>query len=194
MLADEGKKELAALNDRSLVSLYRSGDQGAFRQLAARYFFVIRHKAAEFYGRGVEPDDLFQEGLLGLHYAAISFDEKNGAFSAYAGVCVRNRMISAIRSFGALKKRIDREHCSIEEVQSLVSDPLCEPENAVISREAMESLLSYLRDNLSDKELSVLSLYVDGKSYDEISCQLGISKKSCDNAMQRVRKKLRIRN
>lgn len=191
---DEKKGELEALNDQSLVGMYRSGDQGAFQQLAARYFFVVRNKAAEFYGRGVEPDDLFQEGLLGLHYAALTFDENGGAsFSTYAGVCVRNRMISAVRSSGALKKRIDREHFPIEEAHQLHSDPLSEPENAVISREAFESLLSYLRENLSEKEMTVLSLYVEGKSYDEISGQLGISKKACDNSMQRIRKKLRIR-
>ena len=66
MLGNRMDQELSMLTDQELAALYRSGDQAAFQKLSARYFFIIRYKASEFYGSGMEPDDLFQEGLLGL--------------------------------------------------------------------------------------------------------------------------------
>lgn len=182
------------LSDAELIKRFRAGDQTAFQLLAARYFLVIRNRAAAFYGRGMEAEDLFQEGLLGLHHAACSFREDGKAsFGTYAGVCIRNRLVSVLRSVQTTKNRINREHCSIEEAQEVPSSPEFEPENAVISKEAFESLEQFLRDNLSATEAAVLALYREGKSYEQIAQELGMSKKSCDNAMQRIRKKLKGR-
>ncbi len=184
-----------AMSDTELIRRYRLGDQTAFQQLAARYFLIIRKRAAHFYGMGLEADDLFQEGLLGLHEAACTYREESVAsFRTYAGVCIRNRFVSVLRSVNAERNRINREHFSIEEAEYVPSPPDSEPENVLISREALESLEQYLRDNLSDTEASVLVLYREGKSYAEIAAALGMSKKACDNAIQRIRKKLRCRS
>ena len=160
----------------------------------ARYFFIIRKNAADYYGIGPEADDLFQEGLLGLHNAVKGYDENNNAsFKTYAGVCIKNKILSALRSYNAEKNKINKEHYSIDDAELVLSSPETEPENAVISNEALESLQVYLQSNLSKNESDVLELYIEGKTYDEIASELGISKKSCDNAMQRIRKKLRVR-
>ena len=188
------EEELSALTDQELAALYRSGDQAAFRKLSARYFFIIRYKASEFYGSGMEPDDLFQEGLLGLLNAVESYDAGSKAsFHTYAGVCIRNKIISAVRSFQSAKNRLNNEHCSLEDLQYIPSAPETEPETAFIIRETVEGIQNYIRKELSKTEYEVLELYSEGKSYDEISKQLGISRKSCDNAMHRIRKKLRVR-
>ena len=194
MLGNRMDQELSMLTDQELAALYRSGDQAAFQKLSARYFFIIRYKASEFYGSGMEPDDLFQEGLLGLLHAVESYNaDGNASFRPYAGVCIRNKIISAVRSFQSERNKLNNEHCSFDDVQNVPSAPETEPETAFVIREAFEGFQDYIRNELSEKEFEVLELYVEGKSYDEISQKLGISRKSCDNAMQRIRKKLRVR-
>ena len=194
MLGNRMEQELSMLTDQELAALYRSGDQAAFQKLSARYFFIIRYKASEFYGSGMEPDDLFQEGLLGLLNAVESYNaDGKASFRTYAGVCIRNKIISAVRSFQSERNKLNNEHCSFDDVQNVPSAPETEPETAFVIREAFEGFQDYIRNELSEKEFEVLELYVEGKSYDEISQKLGISRKSCDNAMQRIRKKLRVR-
>lgn len=195
MLRNDRNSSWESLSDQELVERYNAGIQEAFRQLAARYYLVVRKRAAEFQASGIEPDDLFQEGMLGLHNAACTYSSEKGAsFGTYAGVCIRNRLISALRAHNAEKNRINNEHFPIDDAKLVPSSPECEPENALIGREALESLEKYLRENLSDAESDVLSLYMEGKSYEEIASILGISKKACDNAIQRVRKKLKSRS
>ena len=194
MLGNRMDQELSMLTDQELAALYRSGDQAAFQKLSARYFFIIRYKASEFYGSGMEPDDLFQEGLLGLLNAVESYNaDGKASFRTYAGVCIRNKIISAVRSFQSERNKLNNEHCSFDDVQNVPSAPETEPETAFVIREAFEGFQDYIRNELSEKEFEVLELYVEGKSYDEISQKLGISRKSCDNAIQRIRKKLRVR-
>lgn len=194
MLGNRMDQELSMLTDQELAALYRSGDQAAFQKLSARYFFIIRYKASESYGSGMEPDDLFQEGLLGLLNAVESYNaDGKASFRTYAGVCIRNKIISAVRSFQSERNKLNNEHCSFDDVQNFPSAPETEPETAFVIREAFEGFQDYIRNELSEKEFEVLELYVEGKSYDEISQKLGISRKSCDNAMQRIRKKLRVR-
>lgn len=194
VMLDEELEELKDKSDAQLVMSYKNGDQTAFQQLAARYFFVIRKNASDYYGMGLEADDLFQEGLLGLDNAAKRYDEDNNAsFKTYASVCIRNRILSALRACNTEKNKINKEHYSIDEAEFVCSSPETEPENAVISNEALESLQAYLQSSLSKNESDVLELYIEGKTYEEIASKLGINKKACDNAMQRVRKKLRIR-
>lgn len=184
-----------ALSDKELVERYNAGAQEAFRQLAARYYIIVRKRASEFQGLGIETDDLFQEGMLGLHNAVCTYNSHKGAsFSTYAGVCIRNRLISALRACNAEKNRINKEHFPIEDAEYLPSSPESEPENLLISREALENLEEYLKENLSEAESRVLALYIEGRTYEEISGMLGISRKACDNAIQRVRKKLKHRS
>ena len=181
-------------SDAELVRRYRSGDETAFQQLVVRYFLVLKKKAASFVGPDAEADDLFQEALLGLHHAARSYEETGGAsFRTYSDICIRNRLISYLRRQRSDKNQANTCRASMEEADSMPSAPESEPENALIHREALARLEQYLRTSLSDTESRVLALYIDGKSYDEIAGALEISRKSCHNAMQRIRKKLRAR-
>lgn len=182
------RDERTGLTDTELITLYQNGDQTAFQQLAVRYMFVIRRKSADLFGKGMEADDLMQEGFLALHSAVNTYRESSGAsFATYAGVCIRNRLISAVRSANTAKNGVRAE--PLTEDVPVPSDS--QPENAFVIKEDFERLNRYIGNSLSRTEMQVLSLYLDGSSYDEIAKKLGISKKSCDNAMQRVRRKLK---
>lgn len=193
MLECEQLDDYMNLSDNELIELYKQGDQLAFQQLAVRYIFIIRNKSSDLYNMGIEYEDLFQEGLLGLHNAVRSFNENGGAsFRTYAGICIRNRLVSAVRTANTDKNKINSIVLSLDDETDLQSLPVTEPENLIILRENFQRFIDYLKTNLSKTELSVLSLYIEGNSYDEIAGKLEITKKACDNAMQRVRKKLRI--
>ena len=175
-----------SLSDRELISLFRQGDQRAFHQLAFRYMFVIKKRAYDLQNSGMDTDDLIQEGFWGLYNAVNTYNENGGAaFRTYAGVCIRNKMISAVRTAG-------KEICTEELSEDIPVRPESEPENAFIIREDFAGLMKRIETSLSKSEKRVLLLYLEGKSYDEIAAELNKSRKFCDNAMQRVRKKLAV--
>ena len=167
---------LAELSDNELIKLFKEGNQTAFHQLVLRYMFAVKRKAADMNCKSMDFDDLVQEGFLGLYNAVNAYDENGGASF---------RMLSAVRSAG---REIDTEELS----EDIPARAETEPENAFIIKEDFARLMRYIEKSLSKSELKVLSLYLEGKSYDEIASELNKSRKFCDNAMQRVRKKLAI--
>ena len=181
------------ITDEELVILYRNGVQDAFTAIAVRYVYVIRRLASGFGNMSVEFDDLLQEGNIGLVNAVNTY--KNGgtaSFRTYAGVCIRNRMISVVRKANSSLNSINNEALPLSEQTEVLSAPDTEPESFVDSVERTKEIFRVIRENLSELERNVLSLYIDGKRYEEIAADLGITVKVCNNAMQRVRKKLRF--
>lgn len=180
------------LSDVELVKLAKNSDEGAFRELVVRYLYLVRSVAAEYKNSGLEPDDLIQEGLLGLLSAVNSYDETKGsAFKSYAGVCVKNKIVSAVRTALSDKNKILNDFVLLDDEAEFSADHLSEPEAVIISQEAEEGIYTAIEQNLTELEKKVLSLYLLRYSYAEISAELGINEKACDNAMQRVRKKLK---
>ena len=180
------------ISDEKLVRLCKDGLQDAFTALSVRFIFVLKNKAEDLKGQGVEVDDLFQEELIGLNNAVMSFDESAGAsFRTYAGVCIRNRMVSAVRSANSSGNLISNNALPLCEQTDTPSAAMTEPENALAAGEALKDIMKVIEAELTELERNVLSLYLEDKSYEEISAELGKSRKACDNAMQRVRRKLR---
>lgn len=179
------------LSDNELVRLAKNSDEDAFHELVLRYLYLIRSVALTYKGSSLEPDDLMQEGLLGLLSAVKTFNNSKGTFKSYAGVCVKNKILSAVRSALSNKNKILNDSILFDDESELSANQFSEPEAVILSKEAAQRLKSAIRENLTDLEQNVLSLYLLGYSYSEISKKLEIDDKACDNAMQRVRKKLR---
>lgn len=189
----EFPEKYETLSDEQLVKLCNNGVQEAFSALSVRYIFVIRNKSAELYHSGIENDDLFQEGLIGLHNAVRTFDPDNAAsFRTYAGVCIRNHLISVVRAANSNKNKINSCAVPLSDQTDEPASAVSEPENVVVAKENVRELWVQIKKRLSDTEKQVLFGYLDGKSYSVIANELGITTKSCDNAMQRVRHKLKI--
>ena len=101
-------------------------------------------------------------------------------------------MISVVRKANSSLNSINNEALPLSEQTEVLSAPDTEPESFVDSVERTKEIFRVIRENLSELERNVLSLYIDGKRYEEIAADLGITVKVCNNAMQRVRKKLRF--
>lgn len=181
-------------SDIQLVELYNGGNANAFTVLTDRYFKLIRSITSKYNISGLEPDDLTQEGLLGLLCAVKSYKEDKGAsFKTYAAVCINRRIITLLERSGNNKSKALNNYVSLddEEAVRLIDGDRADPEEMFIDKESLTNLKKSISDWLSEKEKRVLDLYIAGESYGKIAGELRISAKSVDNTLQRIRRKLR---
>lgn len=183
------------VDESTLLRFAKQADIDATERLIQHYARMVRAIARTYYLSGAEGEDAIQEGMLGLLYAIRSYDpSQNTEFSAYARVCIERRLISAWRKANShkhdpLNYAISLDKSPFEE--DIESDRTADanPESMLIHQEEQRESHERLRELLSFFEAQVLSLYLDGLSYEEIADYLHKPVKSIDNAIQRVRRK-----
>lgn len=187
------EKSKKTLTDDELVFRAANGDDAAMALLIATVTPIARAKASGFASARVSGDDLVQEGMLGFLDAVKTYDASKGSpFRAYAEVCINNRIVSAVRtSFNnknaALSNAVAYEPEKVDE-----ADSGADPANIVSEKEDSEHLRNVLSKGLSDFEKQVVDLRLMDMSYSEMAEKLGCSEKAIDNALQRIRKKMRV--
>ena len=96
-------KEQTALyterSDSELAELAKAGDRAAEEALVVRFGRLVRACARPLFLMGGDSEDLVQEGMVGLLAAIREYDpERKVSFRAYAEVCIRNRLLSAVKA------------------------------------------------------------------------------------------------
>lgn len=178
--------------DNELISKAKSGDDRALAELVERYMGFSKEKAKGYASSGLEYDDTVQEGMIGFLSAFHSYDpEKNASFRTYAGVCMDNRIKNAISAAKGKKRIPPNALVNIDEADAESADTSADPEEMFLLRAQTAEILSRIDSELSDYEKKVFHLFFGGHSYEETAEITGTTLKSVDNAMQRVRKKLR---
>ena len=195
-------ENLLILTDEQLVMMSREGSETAEEILIEKYKGLVRAKAKAYFMIGAEAEDVVQEGMIGLMKAIRSFDpDREAGFRTYAGTCISNQIIKAIRKAEREKNQPLNDAVSLsnhlgEGEESLtVGDILKasmfdEPEEQVIYEETLDRLGRLSRQIFSPLESQVLRKKIAGKNYQEIAEELGKSPKTIDNALQRIRKKI----
>ena len=188
------------LSDEQLQSLAASGDSVAEELLADRFSSLAQLIAQSYHIAGADSDDLAQEGRVGLISAIRGYKDSLGVpFHAYAEICIRRRIFSAIRSAARWKHTPLNNGVSLEETLTapkrdtnarILSEQRRTPEEQVLARESAEEFSDSFSRLLSPFEQSVIRLYLDGYSYRAMACRLDRDEKSIDNAVQRIRRKL----
>ena len=188
------------LDDNRLQELAAVGDRQAEERLVVKYMRLVRRCSRPFFLVGGAPEDLIQEGMLGLLSAIRQYDPKqNAAFKTYAELCIKNRLLSAVKTDSRLKHNPLNDGLPLDLLLSEESQiPLLAytelfrrtPEEQVLARENKMELQQSFKRCLSPMERNVLRLYLDGLSYQEIAKQTGKPIKAVDNAIQRIRRKL----
>ncbi len=190
------------LNDYELISYAYENDEEATNILLKKYeplvaSIVIRMMKSCSY-IGLEKSDLMQEGLIGLNHALEYFNEqKDISFYTYAKTCIERRVISAIISAKRLKHKLLNESVSLDlEEDNATSDKFLKdnsfnPEEMILDAETTEYLLTQIRSTLTEFELQVFDLMVSSFTYREIADMLDRDKKQIDNAIQRIKTKVR---
>lgn len=176
-------------SDEELLSLCSSSVE-AQEILLERYARLVKAYARRFYLLGGDYEDLVQEGMIGLLNAIRQYQPAEGPFSSYAPVCVRSRLISAVRAASAKKHSPLNDSVSISEYSSDTVFPdfvSGSPEDVLLDRELYSDVLSGLLLLLSPLEKRVFQVYLKGLSASEIAQELGIPLKSVLNALHRIR-------
>jgi len=185
---------LCSLPDERLCALAKSDDAMAAAMLVARFTPLVQVCAKRYasYG-GPEAEDLIQDGLIGLLHAIRRFDADKGAsFSSFAYTCVDRSLITSVKRSLGRKKIPAANVASLDGPQwRCVRDCAPSPQILLEEKESARKLQLQLKSNLSALEYEVLVTYLSGRSYAQTAAQLGISPKTVDNALQRVRSKLR---
>ncbi len=175
-------------SDEALCQLTASGRRDAEEVLVKRYLRMVRICARPYFLAGGGSEDLIQEATFGLLKAIREFDPRHNAkFKTFAEVCIRNRIRSAVAT-AARSKHAPLNDSVPFESPMLGSD--ASPEELYISREEEAERLNALAQKLSPLERKILTLFLHGLSYQEISEQVGRPAKSVDNAIQRIRRKV----
>ena len=182
-------------SDQELAVLVKDGDKDAFSVLCGRYGSVISGRAWR-YCRVVRADveDFVQEGLLALYRAAKGYRASGIAeFRTYAVRCVNNAMLAAIKKHQRHAER--QSPHSLDSLDNIMAggygQESSRPEKLLMDSEAVEDFARQISSKLSRSEQQVLRLYLRGHSYRQISNIMSTSTKSVDNALQRVRRKLK---
>lgn len=194
--------EYSEMLDEKVIEDARSGDNKALEYLINKYKGFVRAKARTYFLIGADREDIIQEGMIGLYKAIRDFrGDKFSSFRAFAELCITRQIITAIKtatrqkhiplnSYISLNKPIYEEESDRTLMDIISEESVSNPEEMVINREEFTVIELKMGEILSNLEWEVLSLYLQGKSYQEIADELDRHVKSIDNALQRVKGKL----
>ena len=194
--------EFEEKNDEEIAIEAKTGNVIAQEYLINKYESFVKTKAKSYFLIGADREDIYQEGMIGLYKAIRDFNpDKLSTFKAFAELCVTRQIITAIKTatrqkhiplntYISLNKPIYEEESERTLLDVLAGLKITDPEELVISQEEKIRIEDEIEKVLSKLELKVLNSYLDGKSYQEIACDLDRHAKSIDNALQRVKRKL----
>ncbi len=195
--------DLEMLGDEELTKLAHHGHSYALDFLISKYRGFVRAKARTYFLIGADHDDIIQEGMIGLYKAIRDFKpDKLSSFKAFAELCVTRQIITAIKTATRQKHTplnayvsFDKPIYDEESERTLLdvwvnSSAIDDPQDLLVNQERYVMTRGKLVNVLSELEREVLALYLDGRTYQEISRELKRHVKAIDNALQRVKRKL----
>lgn len=192
--------------DEELIDRLRSGERGITDYIMDKYKNLVRNKAKSMYILGADNDDLIQEGMIGLFKAVRDYDSgRDASFYTFADLCISRQMYNAVQasrrekhiplntyiSLYADMTEAESDGNSTELVNVIASAVETNPEQLMIDRENVADIEAIIEKELSSFEKQVLDLYITGMSYSQIARVLSRDAKSTDNALQRLKAKLR---
>lgn len=199
------KEEYTRCRDEELLERLRDGESSITDYLMDKYKGLVRNKAKSMYILGADNDDLIQEGMIGLFKALRDYDcGRDASFATFADLCVSRQMYTAVQA-SRRQKHIplntyvslnanstgSREGEEEELINVLAAQFEQSPEDLIIDQENVDRLEKIIERELSAFEKQVLDLYLTGMGYQQIAKVLGRDEKSTDNALQRLKNKLK---
>lgn len=188
--------------EEEIVIEAKNGNVRAQEYVISKYESFVKAKSKSYFLIGADKEDIYQEGMIGLYKAIRDFNyEKSTTFKAFAELCITRQIITAIKTatrqkhiplntYISLNKPVSEDDSERTLLDILSSMKISDPEALIIGKEEKAQIEDAIARVLSDLEMEVLQSYLDGKSYQEIACDLDRHAKSIDNALQRVKRKL----
>ena len=193
------------MSDEELIISLRDGDGKVIDYIIEKYKDLVRKKAGSMFILGADKEDLIQEGMIGLYKAVRDYDPgRDASFYTFADLCVSRQMYKAVEA-GNRKKHLPlNSYVSIYDendknssgegvniLEMILSESGKSPEDVVIDKEQTRQLEQKIYDSLSDFERQVLNLRLTGLEYTAIAKILGRDEKSTDNALSRIKMKVK---
>lgn len=188
-------EQYSKYSDEELIQRLRVGETGIADYLIEKYKYLVRRKARAMFLIGGDTDDLIQEGMIGLFKAVRDYHPgKEASFVTFAQMCIDRQIYSAVQSSNRQKHMPLNTYISLsqEDEESPLAQAWVEtPEEIIIDRENTRALEDEIKSALSPMENTVLNYYLEGKSYADIGMLMDKNPKSVDNALRRIRTKIR---
>lgn len=191
--------------DEELIHRLRDGESGIMDYICEKYKALVRSKAKSMFILGGEQEDLIQEGMLGLFKAVRDYDSgRDASFATFADLCISRQMYTAVQAsqrkkhiplntyislYGDAAGQTDGEIRELAE--SLPDRAERNPEELFLDKERVDYLEKRIEKELSEFEKQVLDLHMTGMSYTQIAKVLGREEKATDNALQRLKGKIK---
>lgn len=200
---EEDVDEYQKLADEELIQKLREGDERIIDYILEKYKPLVLRKANAMFLIGGDTDDLIQEGMIGLFKAIRDYrSDRETSFFHFAELCINRQLYSVVEASNRKKhvplntyvsfySQTTEEGKSLAE--TLLTDQMDDPEQLVIEQENFTAFWEQLREQLSALERQVLDAYLEGKNYRQIAEELGKSPKTIDNALSRIKGKIRQR-
>ncbi len=188
------------ITDEHLIEQLRNGQTNVMDYLMEKYKNLVRKRANALYLIGGETEDLIQEGMIGLFKAIQDYRaDKEVSFYHFAELCINRQMYTAVEASQRKKHAPLNTYIPLDARQEKDGAYLetgshpqtSDPETLFISQETIRLLLKQASERLSPMEHQVLVLYLDGMNYHQIAEHMGKTPKAVDNALQRIRGKIR---
>ncbi|MEJ6950250.1 sigma-70 family RNA polymerase sigma factor [Natronospora cellulosivora (SeqCode)] len=187
--------------EEELIKEAQDGSCKAIELLINSNMDIVYSKARYFFIKGLDREDVIQEGLVGLYKAIRDYQEDRAAsFRGFAQLCIHRQMVSAIKRANRQKHIPLNSSTSIDKDIEFGEGSRCfremlanEEENLedrYIYQEQLTILFNIIDEELTELEKDVFMQYLENMSYQEISKNLDVSIKTVDNALQRARKKI----
>ena len=193
MLENDVKFTAAGLEDEyALIIQARNNDEDAFAKLYRQYLPVIFWCVSSFSPPESEKDDLVQEGVIGLLKAIRTYDNVSSSFKTYASLCVKRAVISALRKYNRLHMGARNTAGCVPAATAGEIAANAEEKSMLASEHGRRLYTRFLKE-LSPFEKQILSLYLSGMSYAEMAKRQNRTVKSVDNAMTRIKNKIKKR-
>lgn len=184
-----------------LVTLAQQGDEIVIEYIFKKYRALVFNRAKAYFIAGADKEDLIQEGMIGLHKAIRDFDKnKNILFRYFAELCINRQLITAVKgstrqkhiplnSYISLNKPVFEEDSETTLMDLVVNDVFSDPEEIILHKEKSEIVKKMIEELLTPLEKKVITMYLQGVSYQETATILGYNIKTIDNALQRSKRK-----
>lgn len=185
------QKKKKSLTYEELAVLAANGDDESMALLISAITPIAKAKGYALADSRVAGEDLTQEGMLGFLEAVKGFNPEKGGFKTYAETCINNRILSAVRASYNNKNAALSKAVPLDDTAEEVSGDESDPAKILSSKLEFEYITGLINSNLSEFERQVITLRFTGMSYSEISERLDCGEKAVDNALQRIRKKMR---
>ena len=190
------------LNDYELVSFAKENSE-EYKEILYQKYQPVMKKLVKKYScllKCVDEEDILQECFIAFEDGIRVFrEEENTTFYTFITQCIENRLITLVRKENCDKNKVLNEAISIDTaidenitLSHYFGTNEINPEYCLIEEEKYYQLLEKYLKNLSSFEECVLRLKMQDYSYKEIASILDKDEKSIDNALQRI--KLKIKN